>query len=144
MKYKRTEELFELLNMKNISYDKYLAENQDSFVCNDLKEYWAEVIEKSGMSKVDIINKADIAYTYFYSVIGGNNYPSRDTIIKIFIAMKLPLEDCQRALKLYNCAPLYPKVKRDSIVIYALNHSFNLYNLEEMLEDHNEKGFKNR
>lgn len=144
MKYIRTEELLEQLKLKDIRYEQYLAENEDSFVSEDLKEFWKEVIAKCGMSKVDIINKADIGYTYFYSVIGGKNYPSRDTIIKIFVAMGLSLEDCQRALKLYNWAQLYPKVKRDSIVIYALNHSLSLYKLEEMLEENDEKGFKNQ
>ena len=142
MKYIRTEELLEQLKLKNISYEQYLAENEDSFICEDLKNFWKEKIAKCGMSKVDIINKADIGYTYFYSVIGGKNYPSRDTIIKIFIAMGLPLEDCQDALRLYNWAQLYPKIKRDSIVIFALNHSLSLYKLEEMLEDHMEKSFK--
>lgn len=142
MKYIRTEELLEQLKLKDISYEQYLAENEDSFVCEDLKNFWKEVTEKSSMSKVDIINKADIGYTYFYSIIGGRNYPSRDTIIKIFVAMELPLEDCQRALKLYNWAQLYPKIKRDSIVIFALNHGLSLYKLEEMLEEHGEKSFK--
>ncbi|MBO5065996.1 MAG: hypothetical protein J6D06_07790 [Clostridia bacterium] len=142
MKYIRTEELLEQLKLKNISYEQYLAENEDSFICEDLKNFWKEKIAKCGMSKVDIINKADIGYTYFYSVIGGKNYPSRDTIIKIFIAMGLPLEDCQDTLRLYNWAQLSPKIKRDSIVIFALNHSLSLYKLEEMLEDHMEKSFK--
>lgn len=144
MKHKETDELLEQLRLENKSFEEYLAENKDSFISEDVSAFWKELIAKSGMSKVDIINKADIGYTYFYSVIGGKNYPSRDTIIKIFIAMGLPLEDCQSALKLYNWAQLYPKVKRDSIVIFAINHGMSLYKLEEMLEKHGEKSFKNQ
>ena len=143
MKYIKTEELLEQLKLKDISYEQYLAENEDSFICEDLTAFWSEMTKKSGMSKVDIINKADIGYTYFYSVIGGRNYPSRDTIIKIFIAMSLPLEDCQDALRLYNWAQLSPRVKRDSMVIFALTHKLSLYKLEELLEEHGEKSFKN-
>lgn len=143
MKNRETDELLEQLRLENTSFDEFLAENEDAFISEDLNAFWKDVIAKSGMSKVDIINKADIGYTYFYSVIGGKNYPSRDTIIKLFVAMGLPLEDCQKALRLYNWAQLYPKVKRDSIVIFAINHNLSLYKLEEMLEKHGEKSFKN-
>lgn len=144
MKYTRTEELLEQLKLKDISYEQYLAENEDSFICEDLTAFWSEMTKKCGMSKVDIINKADIGYTYFYSVIGGRNYPSRDTIIKIFIAMGLPLEDCQDALRLYNWAQLSPRIKRDSMVIFALTHDMSLYKLEELLEKNGEKSFKSK
>ncbi|MBQ8182329.1 MAG: hypothetical protein IJ025_00320 [Clostridia bacterium] len=142
MKYKRTEDLLEQLKKQNIKYDDYLAKNEDSFVVQDLSEYWREVIEKSNMTKVDIINKADIGYTYFYNVIGGKSIPSRDTLVKLFLSMRAGLEECQKALKLYNWSGLYPKNKRDSILIYALAHSLSLYDTEEILEDKGEKIFR--
>lgn len=141
MKYKRTECLLEQLKQQNIKYDDFLAENEDSFVVQDLSDYWQEIIQKSNMTKVDIINKADIGYTYFYNVIGGKSIPSRDTIVKLFLSMRAGLEDCQQTLKLYNWSDLYPKNKRDSILIYGLAHSLSLYDTEDLLEENNEKSF---
>ncbi len=142
MSYKRTEDLLEQLKSQNISYEDYLADNEDSFVVTDLTVFWKRAIKKSKMAKIDIINGADMGYTYFYNIIGGKSIPARDTIIKIYLSMGLAIEDCQSALKLYNWAYLHPKNKRDSILIYALTHKLSLYETEDMLVAQNEKGFK--
>ncbi len=142
MNYKRTEDLLEQLKAQNISYEDYLSDNSDSFVVTDLADFWKKAIRKSKMAKIDIINNADIGYTYFYNIIGGKSIPARDTIIKIFLSMSLGLDACQNALNLYNWSYLYPKNKRDSILIYALTHKLSLYEVEDMLIAQDEKGFK--
>lgn len=142
MSYKRTEDLLEQLKSQNISYEDYLSDNSDSFVLTDLADFWKKTIHKSKMAKIDIINNADIGYTYFYNIIGGKSIPARDTIVKIYLSMSLGLDSCQDALKLYNWADLYPKNKRDSILIYALTHKLSLYETEDMLVSQGEKGFK--
>lgn len=142
MDLKRTEDLLEQLKLKNISYEKFLDENKDSFVEKDLSSFWAHMLSLCDMKNVDIINKADMGYTFFYDIIGGRKIPSRDTIARMFIAMGLDLDCCQSALKLYNWAGLYSKDKRDSIIIYALTHSLTLIQTEAMLTEHNEKGLK--
>lgn len=142
MEYKRTDDLLEQLKLQNISYEDYLSENEDSFVVTDLTLFWKKAIKKSKMAKIDIINGADMGYTYFYNIIGGKSIPARDTIVKIYISMGLDIDDCQTALKLYNWAYLYPKNKRDSILIYALTHKLSLYEVEDMLVSQGEKGLK--
>lgn len=142
MEYKRTDDLLEQLKLQNISYEDYLSENEDSFVVKDLTAFWKKTIKKSKMAKIDIINGADMGYTYFYNIIGGKSIPARDTIVKIYISMGLDIDDCQTALKLYNWAYLYPKNKRDSILIYALTHKLSLYEVEDMLVSQGEKGLK--
>lgn len=142
MEYKRTDDLLEQLKLQNISYEDYISENEDSFVVKDLTAFWKKTIKKSKMSKIDIINGADMGYTYFYNIIGGKSIPARDTIVKIYISMGLDIDDCQTALKLYNWAYLYPKNKRDSILIYALTHKLSLYEVEDMLVSQGEKGLK--
>lgn len=142
MEYKRTDDLLEQLKLQNISYEDYLSGNEDSFVVKDLTAFWKKTIKKSKMAKIDIINGADMGYTYFYNIIGGKSIPARDTIVKIYISMGLDIDDCQTALKLYNWAYLYPKNKRDSILIYALTHKLSLYEVEDMLVSQGEKGLK--
>lgn len=142
MDYKRTQDLLEQLKTANIPYETYLEENEDAFIKNDLCEFWSRVVEISGMTKTDICNKAGIAWTYLYSIMKGEKIPTRDTIIRIFIAMRGSCENCQQALKINNYAQLYPKTKRDSILLYALNHGLSLYQTEELLDKNKEKCLK--
>lgn len=139
---KKTDDLMNQLKKENIKYNEYLSENEDVFINNDLSQFWKKVIELSETKKTDIVNKADIGYTFFYDIIKGKKHPSRDVIIKIFIALKIDVEYCQEALRIYEWAALYPKIKRDSILLYAIMHKYSLQQTEELLDDNNEKAFK--
>lgn len=139
---KKTEDLLNQLKLGTLSYGEYLSENEDCFLKNDLSQFWKTVIGSTDMKKSDIINKADIGYTFFYDILKGKKHPSRDTLIRIFIAMRLDIDTCQEALRMYEWAALYPKIKRDSILIYCLAHNFSLQQSEELLEKNDEKALK--
>lgn len=139
---RNTEDLLNQLKLDTLSYGEYLSENEDCFLKNDLSQFWKTVIGSTDMKKSDIINKADIGYTFFYDILKGKKHPSRDTLIRIFIAMRLDIDTCQEALRMYEWAALYPKIKRDSILIYCLAHNFSLQQSEELLEKNGEKALK--
>ena len=139
---RNTEDLLNQLKLDTLTYGEYLTENEDCFLKNDFSSFWKNIIDLSGMKKSDIINKADIGYTFFYDILKGKKHPSRDTLIKLFIALRLDLDFCQEALRMYEWAALYPKIKRDSILIYCLTHNFSLQQSEELLEKNGEKALK--
>ncbi len=141
---KKTEDLLNQLNSKNKSYDEYLYENNECFLENDLSKLWKTLIKKSNMKKADIINRANIGYTFFYDILKGKKHPSRDTLVRIFLAMQLDIDSCQGVLRLYEWSALYPKIKRDSILIYAMMHNYTLSETEELLEKNGEKALKNQ
>ena len=130
---KKTQELLEELKSKNIDINTYLENNTDSLIEINLKNFWDGAIKKSGMSKSDIINKSDFGYVYFYDVINGRKIPSSDKIVRLALAMKMTLEQCQTALKYSGKSPLYPRVKRDSVLIYAIVNNYDIYQTAELL-----------
>lgn len=140
---KKTTELLNILKKESIKYDEYLCNNEEYFINGDVTVFWKKVIEEKDMKKSDIINKADVGYTFFYDILNGKKHPSRDTLLKIFIAMQLSIDTCQEGLRIYEWAALYPKVKRDSVIIYAIMHKYSLRMTEELLEANNEKVLKN-
>lgn len=56
--------------------------------------------------------------------------------------MKLSLDDCQDALRISGKSALYPKIKRDSILIFALNNSLSIYETNDLLTKYGEKQLK--
>lgn len=141
---KKTDDLLKQLKLANASYNEYICKNEDCFIDNDFSQFWKKILTESGLKKIDIINKADIGYTFFYDILKGKKHPSRDTLVRIFIALHLDIDYCQDALRLYEWAALYPKIKRDSILIYALTHNYSLQQTEKLLEENNEKALKNQ
>lgn len=137
-----TDELMESLSDENCSLDDYFSDNDDSFVNEDIKEFWENLIAKNGRSKSNIINKADFSYCYFYDIINGRKMPTKDKVVRLSLAMRLTLEECQKALKISGRSALYPRVHRDSILIYALEHQLTIFRTDELLKKYGEECLK--
>ena len=59
--------------------------------------------------------------------------PGRDILLRTALVLQLSLQETQRLLALGDCGALYPKVRRDAAVIFALNHKMTLLETEELL-----------
>lgn len=139
---KRTNDLMEELSGQDTDLDRYFEENPTSFINVDIKEFWKNAVDTSSKTKSDIINKADMSYCYFYDVINGRKIPSKDKIIRIVLAINLSLDDCQEALRISGKSALYPRIKRDSILIYAINKGYSIYQTNDLLLEHGEEMLK--
>ena len=138
---KNTSDLFEELG-NNCVIDDYMNKNTSSFVNHTLNNFWEEACKKSGMSKSNIINKAEFNYSFFYDVINGRKIPARDKIIRLALTMNLSLDDCQQALRLSDKSLLYPRIKRDSIIIYSLNNCLTISQCKTLLNKFGEEILK--
>ena len=73
---KNTNDLLDQLADNNCSIDDYLEENREDMIVLAAKDFWEAAIERSGMSKCNIINKADFNYCYFYDIVNGRKIAS--------------------------------------------------------------------
>ncbi|MBQ9958828.1 MAG: hypothetical protein IJP01_00590 [Oscillospiraceae bacterium] len=84
--------------------------------------YMDALIAQKGMKRQDIIIKANLPQKYGYKLLSGETHTTdRDKILRICFSMQLTLQQTQRALKLYGMSELYAKVRRDALLICALN-----------------------
>lgn len=139
---KSTEDLLEELQNENCKIDEYLNGNGESFVYDKIKDFWEAAIEKSGYSKSNIINKSDFSYCYFYDVINGRKIPGRDKIIRLILTMHLSVDECQEALRISGRSALYPRIRRDAIILFAISNGYSIYQLSELLADAGEEPLK--
>lgn len=131
----------ELGNSKSIK--SYLNENKDYLIDKNIAQILTDVLDQMNLKKSDVIQKAEISEVYGYQLFSGvKTNPSRDKILCICIAMGLTLEEIQNLLKLTGFAPLYPKSKRDSIIIFGINSSMSVFEINNSLYDQNEKVFE--
>ncbi len=142
IKKKITDDLFEELKKENTDIESYMDENADSFIEMNLSEFWSGLLEKSGKSKADIVNASDVSYVYFYEILQGKKIPSKDKIVRLILGMELSLDDCQKALKYCNQSQLYPRIKRDSYIIYAIHHKLSVFKTQEYLIEAGEPELK--
>ena len=134
---KPTDELMNEINQSN-NIDKYLKDNSDYMLDRGLSDILESIIDKKGLKKSLVIKKAEISEVYGYQIFSGVKKPLRDKLLSICIAMELTLEETQDVLKHGSFALLYPKNKRDSIIIYGINNNLSVCEINNLLYDKNE------
>lgn len=134
-----TDELLKILKEKH-SIDSFLNENADEILCNDLRSEMEDMLVKYHMSKQDVILSSQIERSYLYRLLSGERAnPSRDVLLEFGLALKAELDDVQKLLRIARLPMLYPRVKRDALIIHALNKKCGVTICNELLYDHNEK-----
>ncbi|MGN0553549.1 MAG: helix-turn-helix domain-containing protein [Oscillospiraceae bacterium] len=135
---KTTDELFLILqNIKNDSDE--LNELFGQMNAPEFHEYLSDLISERNISIEKLGIKALLSRSFTYQLCSGDRMPNRDIIIRIAIVLELSIDETQRLLQLANRGILYPKIKRDMLIIYALNNNYGLYKTDEFLSQFGQK-----
>ena len=137
---KETTDLMSRLN--NISDDKALNDfikEVDGNYPLTFSEYIKEIMIKRDLYKKDISKASLIDRSYTSQIIEGDKHPGRDKVLAITSGLGFSLEETQKALKLAGLNELYPKSKRDSIIIFAINKQMSIMDTNAELARYGEK-----
>jgi len=138
MKEASTSRLMDVLkntdDMTFADYEKEYLQKEYDFV-----SYMDELIQEKNVKRSQLFVKADIPMKYGYKLLTRESITKdRDKLLRIFIALGMSLKEVQRALSLYGMAQLYPKNRRDVILIICFNHGINT--VEEVNEKLQKEG----
>ena len=137
MTAKTTAELMdELMKANNIG--DYLKKNSQYMVSEELSAYLSNILEKKGLVKSAVIKKTEMSEVMGYQIFSGVRNPSRDSLICLCCAMELSVEETQSLLQIGGFASLYPKNKRDAIIINGINSILSVAKINENLYDNGE------
>jgi len=134
---KTTTELLHILKSKK-NYEEVMN-NRPTFINSTLSGYLNELIEGKNLKKADVISQSGFERSYAYQIFSGKKIPSRDKLIALAFGMKLTYEEVQDLLRKNGYAILYPKNKRDNIIIFALYKGQSILELNENLLTMNEE-----
>jgi DNA-binding phage protein len=119
---------------QDISFTQFFNENAQDFVDAPLSQYLKELIEKKGYSKAQVIRDSGINRRFFYDILSDKRKPSRNYVLRILMALQISLKDIQWLLRATGYAQLYARDKRDSVIIYCINHQNSVADCNTMLE----------
>ena len=137
MEEKSTGDLQEEL-MSASSIDTYIHENASLFLTRSITEILSSLYEKKALSKAALARRAGMSEVYLHQVFSGRRNPSRDRLLCLCIGLEASLDETQRLLKHASYAQLYPRNKRDSIIIYGIFHRASLHEINDKLFAENE------
>ena len=131
-----TDELLRLL-FKERSLEQFLQRNESAYLNTGFSDYLGAWCRAHQEVPEQLIRRANLEKSFGHQLFSGKRKPSRDTVIQLAFAMKASLTEAQEMLKIARKSPLYPRIKRDTVIIYCLHNHISLVETEIILEDLN-------
>lgn len=129
---KRTEELMQMLNTTDTLED-YWAVNQNELLEPSPEIYLNKLLKQYQVTKNEVIRRSGLNQIYGYQIFAGSKKPSRDKLIALIFGFPLHLNDAQRLLRVGGASELYPRVRRDSIILFGLKQKLSVQELDDLL-----------
>ncbi len=118
---------------------EYITKYDTDFPALSYQNYIELVLEKKEIKKSLMVKRSGMQRNYAYQLLSGKRNPSRDKIIRFCYGLELDLAEAQKLLNLASFNPLYPKSKRDSIIIFSLCNHYTLDETMDLLSAHGEE-----
>ncbi|MBQ3131621.1 MAG: helix-turn-helix transcriptional regulator [Clostridia bacterium] len=125
--------LRELKKAKDL--DKFLESYHDVVDELSLPEYLSKLLEERGTTRAEVIAAAGISSAYGYQIFSGERSPSRETVLQLGLGLKLNDEEMQQLLAHARKGALYPRDRRDCVILYACHKGMSLQQVNELLFD---------
>ncbi len=131
----RTDTLLRRLTQTG-SLDEALRQNEPHMVQPDFPAYLNMLCAEKGQIPERVILQADIERSYGHQLFNGTRKPSRDKVIQLAFGLGLDVAECQALLRVAGKSPLYPRLRRDAVLIFCLSHGISVLEAQELLVVH--------
>ena len=111
----------------------FLKENEENMIDYGLTDYLNQILFQKDIRVTDVARKAQLDVGYTHQIFSGRKAPSRDKLLAIAFGLGLTDKETQKMLKISGHMELYPKNKRDAIILFSLLHGKTLFDANELL-----------
>lgn len=113
-----TEDLLARL-LASSSPEEYLDEG---LTCDrSFADYLHELLAAKNLKRADVYRASGLNPTVVYDAFAGKSRLGRDNALMMAFGLSCSLRETQRLLRLAGVAELYPKVRRDAIIVWCIN-----------------------
>ena len=119
--------------MEAAELDRFLAENQENFENGSVCDLLRQLFRKRKISKATLAKQSGMSEVYLHQVFAGRRNPSRNRLLCLCFGLTATLEETQELLKQCGLAQLYPKNKRDAILLYGIVNGMDLFAVNDKL-----------
>lgn len=123
-------------DLKNaVSFRDFLSKSRANMLTQTLSEYLMSLTKRKHLKRADVVRDSDLDKAYVYQIFSGKKKPSRDKLIAVAFGMHLDEEETQRILKLAGHSELYPRIARDALILFAIQHGMSIWETDEALDE---------
>lgn len=129
---KTTDELF--LNLKRgNNLEQYFMVNEKELIQEGPGDYLYQLLDEKKITATQAAQRSLLSKSQIYNILNNQTNPSREFVIQLSFGVQTTLEQTQQMLRLSNNQCLYPRVKRDAVLIFALENRLSLEDTHELL-----------
>ena len=132
MRQKDTDDLQQELR-SSTSLNTFLTENAENFNQDNVRALLDRLLKQKGLTKAALARRSGISEIYLHQIFAGRRNPSRSRLLCLCFGLSATPEEAQELLKQCGLAQLYPKNRRDAIILYGLAHSAALSEINDEL-----------
>ena len=129
---KNTSEIVKELGLCS-NFQTFYDENREYMVSADLSQLLAELLQRKGLQKSQVIRNSELSEVYGYQIFSGVRVPERKKLLCLAISMALSIDEVQQLLKTAGYSQLYVKKPFDSIVLYGICKGLSVLEINELL-----------
>ncbi|HBT65439.1 MAG TPA: hypothetical protein DEB10_12355 [Ruminococcaceae bacterium] len=131
-----TSKLWEQL-IKATSVKQFIGQNESEIGLPAFCEYISALCKERGEVPEHVIKKANIERSFGHAIFRGDRNPSRDTVLQLAFGFGADVELAQALLRHAGHSLLYPRVPRDTAIIYCLIHGTSIIETQHILMELN-------
>lgn len=135
--HRNTDRLMEILE-NTAQLPPILEELAEEFNAPSFCEQLSAYMDRQQLNAARLSELALMSRSFTYQICNGERQPSRDIVLRLALVLGLSVEETQRLLRLAQKGVLYPRIRRDAILIFALKDGIDLLATNELLIAHGE------
>ena len=106
---------------KSPNLETFMENNSEVLGLPKFNSYISALCKDTGKVPEQVIKRSAIDRTYGHQLFNGTRKPSRDKVLQLAIGFGLDVDGAQELLKLARQTSLYPRIKRDAVILRCLN-----------------------
>ena len=118
-------------------FQTFYNENKEHMVFDNLSQLLAELLQRKGLHKSQVIKNAELSEVYGYQIFSGVRVPERKKLLCLALSMGLNIDEVQHLLKCAGYSQLYVKKPFDSVVLYGFCKGLSVIEINELLYRYN-------
>lgn len=136
---KSTDELMNILKNEP-DIENFIEENTEEIIHGDLRDYIANLLQEKKLTVAKVSRRGQMSDSYLYKLNQGvKENPSRNKAIQLCFGFALNADESQRLLNVAGVGKLYPRLRRDSIILHCLENHIDILECDKMLEETGDK-----
>ena len=136
---KSTDELMKILKSEP-DIESYIEGNSEDITNISLTQYIEDLLKEKKLTAAKVARRGQMSDSYFYKISQGvKENPSRDKIIQMCFGFALDAEESRRFMRVARVGELYPRIRRDSIILFCLENRIDILECDKKLEEAGDK-----